>query len=259
MKVYIKKRIALYLMFILALSALQYVLITLSLSQYRELRFTYNEVRTILLIFMLVQVFVVIFLISFLPGYFRKMLNGINSIINDISRGSYNQNIDLDEYHKKYDKEIVEVVESVKKMLTIILKFDSLKKEKIQEQKGRIIALLNLTENGFMIVNQKGDIVYTNHFVKEHFPNMTEDINILEANFGLEIDNNVKKYAVEIIKSQSKARQKQFYMASMKRHITLRSELVRDVDGNFIGAVIGLYNLGKRDLEKGKETEEKQQ
>ena len=257
MKVMIKKRIALYLVLILALSALQYLLVTLSLSQYREMRFTYNEVRTILLIFLIVQVFVVIFLISFLPNYFRKMLSGISSIISEISRGSYNQNIDLEEYRRNYDREIVEVVESVKKMLTIILKFDSLKKDKIQEQKGRIIALLNLTENGFMILNQKGDIVYTNHLVKEHFPNMLEEINILEANFGLEIDNNVKKYATEIIKTQSKARQKQFYMASMKRHISLRSELVRDADGNFIGTVIGMYNLGKRDLEKPKEPEEK--
>ena len=256
---FIKKKISVFLILILLLSATQFVLVSVSLKQISDFSPVFREIRTILFIFLLAQIFLVIIVISFLPKYIRKMLDGVETIINEVSRGSYNQSIDLDEYSKNYDKELVDVVESIKKMLTIIIKFDGLKKEKIQEQRSRIIALLNMTENGFMIYNQKGDIVYTNHLIKEHFPTMTEDINILETNFGLEIDNNLKNYISGIVKTQSKAMQKQFYMASMKRHITLRNELVRDANGNFIGAVIGVYNLEKKDLDKLREQEEKQQ
>ncbi|MBW6516264.1 MAG: hypothetical protein K0B81_06585 [Candidatus Cloacimonetes bacterium] len=258
MKISIKKRISVFLFIILLLALIQYVLVSITINQSREISLTVREISTIMLIFLLAQTFLVIILISFLPSYLKKMLNAVESIINEISRGSYNQSIDLEEYRKSYDKELVEVVDSIKKMLIIILKFDGMKKEKIQEQRSRIVALLNLTENGFMIVNQKGDIIYTNHLIKEHFPTMTEDSNIIELNFGLEIDNNIKNYVTSIVKTQSKARQKQFYMDSMKRHITVRDELVRDANGNFIGAVIGIFNLEKKGVEKLREETEKQ-
>jgi len=259
MKISIKKRISIFLITILVLAFIQYILITLSLTQSRDLQLTYNEVRNIMLVILILQASIVIFLISYLPTYLKKMLSAIDNIISEVSRGNYNQDIDIDNYRKSYDKELADVVETLQKMLNIILKFDSLKKEKIQEQRGRIVALLNLTENGFMIVNKKGDIVYVNDFIKEHFPNMNEDINLLETNFGLEIDNNIKKYVSTIIKTQAKNRQQRFYMASMKRHIVLRSELVRDANGNFIGSVIGIYNLVKKEAGKGKEEEERQQ
>lgn len=259
MKIFFKKRISTFLILILVLSALQFILVSISLNQTREPALTHSEIRTILLVILVLQSFLVIVLISYLPGYLKKMLDGVNGIINDISRGNYQQNIDLEEYKKSYDKELVEVVESLKKMLTVILKFDSMKKEKIQEQKSRILAVLNLTGNGIMIVNKKGDVVFVNDPVKEHFPTMNEDINILETSFGLEIDNNIKKYVREIVKTQSKFPQKQYFMASMKRHIALRNELVRDINGNFIGAVIAINNLVKKETEKPKEQDEKKQ
>ena len=88
---------------------------------------------------------------------------------------------------------------------------------------------------------------------------MTEDSNILEMNFGLEIDNHIKKYVTSIVKTQSKNRPQQFFMASMKRHIAVRNELVRDANGNFIGAVIGIYNLDKKDLDKLREKDKEQE
>jgi len=256
-KISIKKRISTFLLMFLFLSALQYILVSMSLNQSRERILSYSEIRAILLTVLLLQAFIVIILVSFLPSYLQKMCLVIKTITDDISRGNYNQNIDLIEYGKAFDKELVEVVESLQKMLNVILKFDSLKKEKIQEQRGRIVALLNLTENGFMILNKKGDIVYTNDLLMQHFPTMREDKNIVETNFGLDIDNNIKSYVTNIIKTKSKSRPKQFYMASMRRHITLRSELVRDADGNFIGTVIGIYNLSKRDEDKTKDKDDK--
>lgn len=250
MKVFLKKRISLFTIIFIVLAALQYFIALIGLNQVEDMILTRGEIRTILFIILIMQLFVMIFLISFLPGSLKRMFKGVVTIIDDISRGNYSQSINLDEYRAMYDKELVEVVDSLKKMLGIILKFDSLKKDKIQEQRGRIIALLNLTENGFMIINHKGEIVYANHLIKEHFPTMSEDKNIVETNFGLDIDNNIKKYVTEIVKNQSKNRPKQFYMASMKRHIALKSELVRDTDGNYIGAVIGVFNLSKREPDK---------
>ncbi len=257
MKISIKKRISTFLLLLILLSALQYILVTISFGQLRAQVFTFSELRTVMLIVLLLQIFIVIILLSYLPNYLKRMCSVIQTIVDDISRGNYAQEIDLEEYRKSCDKELVDVVESMKKMLLIILKFDSMKKGKIQEQRGRIVALLNLTENGFMIVNRKGDIVYNNDIIKEHFPTMTEDKNIVETNFGLDIDNNIKAYVTEIIKTQSKNRSRQFYMASMRKHIALRSELVRDTDGNFIGSVIGIFNLSKKGVEKQKDREDK--
>src|SRR5690554_2410408 len=112
MKISIKKRISIFLITILVLAFIQYILITLSLTQSRDLQLTYNEVRNIMLVILILQASIVIFLISYLPTYLKKMLSAIDNIISEVSRGNYNQDIDMDNYRKSYDKELADVVET---------------------------------------------------------------------------------------------------------------------------------------------------
>jgi signal transduction histidine kinase len=261
MKMLLKKRIAIIFFILFALACFQVLFVFLNFSQEKSLIVIKSEVLKIMATFLFIQFAIIIISISYLPNYLRKLMGGVRSIINEISQGSYNYDIDLEAQKKLYDKEVYEVIEAAKKMLEIILKFDSLKKEKIQEQRGRIVALLNLTENGFIVVNRKGEIVYINYLISEHFPTIKEHVNIIETNFGLEIDNNIKKFITAVIKNQSKFPPKQFYMSSMKRHIKVKSELVRDDDGEFIGTVIGIFNLSSKtaDQDKEKSTNDKKQ
>ena len=141
----------------------------------------------------------------------------------------------------------------MKDMLKSILTFDKLKKEKIVEHHNRIVALLNLTDDGFMIVDIKGNFVYLNEKVTTTFPALSEKTNIIDTNFPPEIENNIKKYTINILKSRTKQEPQQFFVPSMKHHIILNSAMVRDSTGQPTGAIISLTNIKKRKLNKEEE------
>ncbi len=255
MRFFLKKRIAFTLVFILILLALQMLLVFLSLDSGRPLPEMKHEIIVIMAVFFMIILSLIILFIAQIPHYMKKFLQIINNFLSEISEGSYQLEIDTDEFRETRDKEMVETLILLKKMLDIILRFDQLKKQKIQEQKARIIALLNLTENGFIIINRKGDIIYINHLIANHFPIIKENVNIIEANFSLEIDKNIKSYIVSILKNQSKLMPKNFFMSANKRHITLKSEIIRDNNGEFDGIVIGVFYLEKKRIEKEAERE----
>lgn len=243
MKIRLKKRITLYLIVILILSILQGFFINVSLKSLVGNESVSKEIKTTLLIFLFFQTALIIVLISHLPKYLTKLLSGVGEIISDIAKGKYNISLDIDKYRDNYDAELVTVVESIGKMLEVILTFDKMKKDKILEQKGRITGLINLSNNGFMIVDGKGNLVYTNYQIEYNFPSIKQDTNILDSNYGHDEDNHIKNYVADIVENQSRVRPRQFYVDSMKRHITLKCEIVRDSSGDFIGAVIGIFNI----------------
>jgi hypothetical protein len=202
-----------------------------------------REIKITLLTFFFLEVALFIVLLSYLPLYLKKLLSGVGDIVNDIGKGNYSLELNLDKYRQNYDQELVELVESVGKMLGIILQFDKMKKEKILEQKGRISALINMAENGFIIVNKRGDLILVNQYIEYNFPSLRPETNILDSNYGHEEDKYIKNFVHDIISTESRINKRQFFVNSMKRHIILKSELVRDTNGYLIGAVIGVFNI----------------
>lgn len=245
MKIFVKRRIGFLLAFLLFLTALQMLLVFLTLDPSRNFAEVRNEALMIMLIFFLLQFAITVLVIAQLPYYLKKYLSSIEDIISSISGGNYNFEIDLEEKMEQRDKEVVDVIDSIKKAMDVIIRFDSLKRLKIQEQRARIISLLNLTENGFIIINRKGDVVYINYLISEYFHTIKENVNIVETSFSLEIDRNIQSYISAIIRNKEKLMPKNFYMSTLKRHITLKSEIIRDANGDFDGTVIGIYNLLK--------------
>ncbi len=260
MKIFLKKRASILLGFLLFLSAVQVALVFISLDPERGFFEVRSEVLTVMAVFFLVQFSITVLLIAQLPYYLRKYLRTINEIMSEVSSGNYNVDIDLEEYGKLRDKEMVEIVSSFNKMMDIILRFDNLKKQKIQEQRARLIALLNLTENGFIILNKKGDVVYVNYLTALYFPTIQESINMIDTHFRFDIDKNIQSYITKAIKEKNKLMPKNFYMQTLGRHINLKSEIVRDSNGDFDGMVIGIYNLdSKTDRVKKDNPEQDQQ
>lgn len=250
MRIFLKKRAAFLLGFLLFLLAVQLVLVFISLDPSRDFSEVRSEVLTVMTIFFLLQFTITVLLIAQFPYYLKKYLGTIGDIMSEVSSGNYHVDVDIDEYGKLRDKEMVEVVSSFKKMMEIVLRFDNLKKEKIQEQRARLIALLNLTENGFIILNRKGDVVYVNYLIALYFPTIQENINIIDTHFRLEIDKHIQTYTTKAIKEKNKLMPKNFYMQTLGKHIYVKSEIVRDSNGDFDGMVIGIYNLeskGKKD------------
>jgi len=211
------------------------------------------DVQNTIFIGIFVQFILTLIIIIYVPVFLNKAFTEINNIIKDISQGVYSIDIDLDNLETTTDKEIFAVISLLKDMLKSILTFDKLKKEKIIEHHNRIVSILNLTDDGFVIVDIKGNFIYMNEKVTNTFPALNDKSNIIEANFPPEIENNIKKYTLNILNSHTKQEPQQFFVPILKRHIILNSAMIRNAAGQPIGAIIALTNLEKRKQNKEEE------
>jgi len=208
------------------------------------------DVQNTIFIGLFIQFILTLSIIIYVPIFLHKAFTEIHNIIKDITQGIYTIDIDPDSYKIKIDKEFYVIITLLKDMLKSILTFDKLKKEKIVEHHNRIVSILNLTDDGFIIVDNKGNFVYMNEKVTDTFPALNDKTNIIESNFPPEIENNIKKYTLNILKSHTKQESQQFFVPSLKRHIVLNSAIIRDSNGQPTGAIIALTNIGKRKQNK---------
>ena len=221
-----------------------------SLNQYEAIK--QNIQNTIYITWFLQFVFS-IFLVFYLPVFLQKAFSEIHNKLKEIAQGKYNIDVNLSVMKKSVDKEFFAVMVSIKEMLKSIRMFDMLKKEKIVEHHNRIKAILGLTNEGFIIMDIKGNIAFVNDIVLDLFPQFDGNVNVIDNNFPPEIENHIKKYMVQVIKSETKKEPVQFFNPSLKRHINLSCAVIRNIDGKAKGAVFALMNLEKKKSETAKD------
>jgi PAS domain S-box-containing protein len=207
------------------------------------------DIHNTIFITVFIQFVIVMIMFFYLPVFLHKAFSEIHNILKDISQGIYNIDIDLESFKKSADKEFYSIIVGIKDMLKSVLNFDMLKKAKIVEHHNRVQAILNLTEDGFMALDMKGNMIYVNDKVIEAFPAINEKSNMIDTNFPPEIENNIKKYILNILKSKTKQQPQQYFMPSMKRHLVLNSAIVRDANGQPTGVVIAFTNLTRKKKE----------
>jgi len=185
-------------------------------------------------------------LIFYLPIFLHNSFSKIHMKLKEISLGNYNIDMNLQGMEFSMNKEFYSIHVSIKEMLKSIRTFDFLKKEKIIEHHHRIKAIINLASDGFIISDKKGKIIYINDIVSEIFPQFDENVYIVDTNFPPEIENNIKKYIIEVLKTERKKDFQQYFIPNLKKHIGLNSALIRNQDGNTMGLAIVFTNLEKK-------------
>lgn len=243
-----KIRIILLLLF--TISLIQVLIILTRISNFDNFNSLMIDIQNTVIITIFLQFVLVISAIFSIPVFLRKELTGVYSILKDITRGIYSIEIDLEDYRTRVDEEFFAVFLTIKEMLKSVQTYDNLKKEKIIEHHNRIISILHLTENGFLIVDLNGNIVFINDKVTDYFKALKETTNVLETNFPPEIENSIKKYITSILKSHSKQEITKYFIPALKRHIELNSAVVRGPDGEAKGAIVSIANLEKKKQEK---------
>jgi|GEM_PF-1452566 len=214
-----------------------------------------RQVQNISLIFFVFLFIVGVVFFFSVPGTQYRSLSDLRHLLHEISRGNYSLDVNLDVFEERNDPPVQELLETTGKMLSTMRHFDQIKKEKIVEHLGRIQAMLKLCENGYIIITLEGQIKFVSDNVTELFPVLTADQNVLESNYPPEVENSIIKYIHGILRDRAKAEAQQYFVPALKRHITLKSVLVRDTGGLPIGAVIGLYNIVEK-KKSGKDAEE---
>jgi len=255
MKLSFTAKIRLIILLLFIISLIQAILIFHLVGNFSTITELKMNIQNTLYITIFFQFVLALILIFYIPTFLRKTFSGIHKILKEISKGIYSIDIDIENFEASLDKEFYSVMLSIKEMLESVKKFDELKKDKIVEDHNRILALLNLAEHGFIILDEKGNIVFLNDKVTDVYPSVQQEINILDTYFPPEIENNIKKYILSVIKNKTKQDYHQFFSPLLKRHIGLNSAIVRDSKGEPKGAVISITNLEKKKQDKNKEQE----
>jgi len=214
-----------------------------------------NNIETTIYIVFILQFILSLVLIFNLPNFLKQSLKEVQNILSEINKGNYTIEIEPDIFHKRMDKEFLNLIISIKNVLMTFKKFDELKKEKIIEYKNRLINVLNISDNGFMIFQLNGELLYINETVLETFPSLNIESSIFESNFIPDLENSIKKYVIQTLKNKSKTEDAQYFMPSLKRHVKIKSAIVKNSTGFPIGAVFCFPDISKKKEKKDKESE----
>ncbi|MCK9330196.1 MAG: hypothetical protein PHY08_02700 [Candidatus Cloacimonetes bacterium] len=241
MKIRFSNRIKLFIVLIFIISLISslfiYFIINLNPQINDSLK---NDIFNVIFFALFFELSLVVLIFSLINTYLKKDLLPVKQMIIEFTKGNYNYTI---EEPIVIDYEIEDVINKLQAMQESIRHYDNLKKEKIVEHRNRIIAMLNISDSGLIIFNMKGNILYISDLIKMFFPSIEENTNILNINYNQEIESTIKKVVIQIIKTSLKAEAQSHYFHNLKKHITIRSALVRDSKGLPIGYILSLVNL----------------
>lgn len=194
-----------------------------------------SDIQSIVIFFLFMQFVYFVVLFYYVPYQYDKALNEIYQLMNEISEGKYQ--IDLDLKTHKQGEEVTSLIQALNKMMSIIIRFDNLKTEKIYEHHQRLQLLMNLIPQGCLIITIIGEIVYCNDFIKQNFPALYDNLNMLETLLPEYLEDEFKPTIIDSIKEGSNIHDKIINITSLKSSYTLNSSIVRNRKGQSIGAI----------------------
>lgn len=244
MKRSIKKRYHLLITILFLVILVESLLMLVSLNQMKGPADQIADLQSIVIIFFFVLFILLILIYNYVPFRLRKAFRDINSLVEEISHGSYN--IDIDSTIYDQDTEIQELIIAIQKMLNILLRFDKVKADKIFEHHQRLLQLINLLPQSVIIASVNGDIVYCNDALRRKYPSIVEMMNMNELIFKNDFDNRVFASMIEAMRFGNN-----LYKVSQADDITgvaavIDGSIVRNRKGQPTGAVFVLqFSDGK--------------
>ena len=235
MKKSLKTRYQILLLIFFAIFILESALILLTVFNPVSLHQLKSDLQSIVILFMLFQFVYFVVLFYYVPYQYEHALKEIYQVIQEISEGKYQIDIDLKTHQQGV--EIQNLMIALRRMMNIIIKFDNLKTDKIYEHHQRIQMLLNMISEGCLIITITGEIVYCNDFIKANFPALFENLNILETLLPEYIECEFKPMMIDSIKTGNNLHDKMMNIGSLKTTYKLNNSIIRNRKGQSIGAI----------------------
>ncbi len=142
-----------------------------------------------MIIFVFIIFVYIVILYNYIPFRLHKAIREVEQLIEEISNGNYQIDIDSSIYDQ--DKDFQELIYALDKMLGIIIRFDQAKADKIFEHHQRIQLLINLLPQSILITGANGDVVYCNEPLRKRFPMISETVNLNELIWKNDYHNRI--------------------------------------------------------------------
>ena len=178
MKRSFKTRYHILIAILFGIIAFQTLILLFSVAQAQDLATLASDIHSIVIIFVFLIFVYIVILYNYIPYRLHKAIYEVEQLIEEISSGNYQIDIDSSIYDQ--DKDFQELVNALNKMLEIITRFDQAKAEKIFEHHQRLQLLINLLPQSILITGANGDVVYCNEPLRKRFPMISETVNLNE-------------------------------------------------------------------------------
>ena len=178
MKRSFKTRYHILIAILFGIIVLQTLILLFSVAQAQDLATLASDIHSIVIIFVFLIFVYIVILYNYIPYRLHKAIYEVEQLIEEISSGNYQVDIDSSIYDQ--DKDFQELVNALNKMLEIITRFDQAKAEKIFEHHQRLQLLINLLPQSILITGANGDVVYCNEPLRKRFPMISETVNLNE-------------------------------------------------------------------------------
>jgi hypothetical protein len=194
-----------------------------------------NDLQTTIITFIFVVFVYTIASYNFIPVRVKKSLNDVSRIIEEISHGNYNMDIDLKRFEE--DPDIRKVIQSIQGMLRSVHGFDKAKEEKIFEHDQRIKQLINLVNNSILILRTNGEISYCNDAMRRKYSIINDSKNIDDLNFKSEFEQRIFVKIKEALRQGNNLYDIHIPDIEYKQQVLINGSIVRNTKGDSIGGV----------------------
>lgn len=235
MKKSLKKRYQILLLIFFAIFIIESALILVTVLSNSTTARLKADLQSIVIMFVFVQFIYFVVLFYYIPYQYERATREIYHILQEISEGKYQ--IDLEAKTYNQSEEITNLIKAIQRMMNIIIKFDSLKADKIYEHHQRLQMLINMIPQGCLIMSIIGEIVYINDFVKKNFPALSDNLNILETLLPDYVEDELKPLMMESLKSGNNLQNKKLTISAQDTAYLINSSVIKNRKGQTMGAI----------------------
>ena len=189
MKRSFKTRYHIMIAILFGIIVLQTLTMLFSVDQAKDLTTLASEIHSIVIILVFIIFVYIVILYNYIPYRLHKAILEVEKLIEEISTGNYQIDIDSSIYDQ--DKDFQELIYALDKMLGIIARFDQAKADKIFEHHQRLQLLINLLPQSVLITGANGDVVYCNEPLRKRFPMISETVNLNELIWKNDYHNRI--------------------------------------------------------------------
>lgn len=178
MKRSLKNKYHILIALLFGLILLQTAILLYTVAKAKDVYSLASDINSIVLIFVFGIFVYLMVLYNYIPFRLHKAIREVGSLVENISNGNYQLDIDSSIYDQ--DTDFQELIFALERMLGIIMRFDAAKAEKIFEHHQRIQLLINLLPQSILVASVNGDVVYCNENLRRRFPMISEMVNLNE-------------------------------------------------------------------------------
>jgi len=212
--------------------------------------FIKDRIMTVQYIFLFIELILGIVLLFYVPMILQNSFKPIESVFDELKRGKFDISIPEQYRHGP----IATLTSATNTMITNLKKFDKEKKSKILEYAHRLNVILENTNDGIIITNEKDEIVMIDKHAQKLLGLASVENNPPFLDFHYE--GEVLKFFQEAVSQKMLISERKIYIPKIKKHVTFHVGIIHNEEGIVTGMVFVITGIDLKKLYESPSTED---